>query len=222
MRKGKDENPKKSMHLKGIIMGLLIILAVAVLCCILKQIIGKKHTAETISSEVEQFVDEEIIGTEGEVTTITESEIQDVFKISDLQTSDYIYNGIKEVYDEEGKILKYYVAYEGKITAGIDFENIKIEVNNDTKEINITVPDAVIQDCVVTAGTMEYIFTDDKYDDENVLKEAYDICQKDLESKANNEGKILDLAKENAIQVVEALVSPWVEQIDSEYKVIVQ
>jgi hypothetical protein len=222
MKREKDDNQRKPMHLKRIIPLLLVVLLIIVLCCILKQLIGKKHSVETISSEVEQFVDEKIIGTEGEVTTITESEILGVFQISELQTSDYIYNGIKAVYDDSGRNIKYYVAYEGKITAGIDFNDIKIEINNDTKEINITVPNAKIQNYDVDAGNLEYIFTDDKYNDDNILQEAYDKCLMDLKSKANSEDKIIEQAKANAINVVEALVSPWVEQVDSEYKVTVQ
>ena len=166
---------------------------------------------------VEEFVDDEIIGTEGEVTTISEAQIEEVFEINELQTADYIYNAVTRVYDTDGKTLKYYVAYEGKVTAGIDFSNVQVQVDEDSKTINISLPKVTVQDAIVEAGTLEYIFEDEEYNTDDVFKEAYTICQKDLDKRAVSEGKLLNIAKENAKQVVEAMIAPWVEQIDSTY-----
>lgn len=175
-----------------------------------------------IIDDIDQLVDEKVIGNEGEVNTITESTIKEVFEISELQTADYIYNAVTEVYDDDGDTLKYNVAYEGKVTAGIDFSCIKIDINEEEKEIVIEIPRVIIQETVVNAGTLEYIFTKEKYNDENVFKEAYDVCQKDLDSRASSEKKLMDMACDNAKQVIEALVVPWVNQIDSEYKITVK
>ncbi|MCR5546769.1 MAG: DUF4230 domain-containing protein [Lachnospiraceae bacterium] len=114
----------------------------------------------------------------GEVKTITESQIKEVFEISELQTADYVYNSITTVNDDKENV-KYYVAYEGKVTAGIDFSAISPELNEEDKIITIVVPEVTIQDAVVTPGSLEYIFPNKKYDDENIYKEAYDRCQED-------------------------------------------
>ena len=70
--------------------------------------------------------------------------------------------------------------------------------------------------------TVDYTKIDPLFGDENVFKEAYDVCQKDLDSRASSEKKLMDMACDNAKQVIEALVVPWVNQIDSEYKITVK
>lgn len=216
---GNGEKPNKK-HPKLILIFVVLIAIVCVGCCLSHFNLGL-HLGN-ISDHVEDFVENDIIGTEGEVTTITESSLKKVFEISELQTADYIYNAIAEVYGEDGETLKYYVAYEGTVTAGIDFGSVGIQIDEESKEITILVPAATIQDTVVNAGTLEYIFEKNKYDNENVYKEAYETCQTDLEKKASSETQLLEMAKDNAKQVIEALVTPWVEQIDSEYTVTIE
>lgn len=172
---------------------------------------------EEVQEAVTEFVDEQIIGEEGEVTTITESEIKEVFEIAELETADYIYNAVVHVNTSDGSAVKYHVAYQGTVTAGINFDEIEITVDNEQKIIYIKMPPVSILDTVVDSGKLKYIFEDDKYDNETVFSEAYSACQKDLDSRVASETELLDLAKENAKQVIEALVMPWVEQIDEEY-----
>jgi hypothetical protein len=216
-KKLKKKKPKSSKFLVAVV---AIIIGLAVLVLLGKAYLETRFGSGLVEG-IGDFVDDTIVGSEGKVTTITESTIEDVFEISELQTADYIYNAITEVYDKDGKTLKYYVAYEGTVTAGIDFERVKTEVDNEAKTIRITVPDVSIQDTLVNPGTMEYIFTKEKYDDESVFQEAYSICQEDLKTRAYGEDELLQMAKENAKQVIEALVSPWVGQIDSEYTITV-
>lgn len=158
----------------------------------------------------------------GKVTTITESSLEQVLEISDLSTLDYTYNSITDVKDEDGEMVKYHVAYEGAVTAGIDFEQLDISVYEDAKKIVITVPEASIQNIDVDMGTMEFIFEKDKYETETVSQEAYKACLEDLEKKAKEEDTLLSMAKESAIDAVKALISPWVEQVDEEYTVEVK
>ncbi len=172
---------------------------------------------EEVQEAVTEFVDEQIIGEEGEVTTITEAEIKEVFEIAELETADYIYNAVVHVPTSDGTAIKYHVAYQGTVTAGIKFDDIEISVDNEQKTIYIKMPPVSILDTVVDSGKLQYIFENDKYDNETVFSEAYSACQKDLDSRAASEKTLLDLANENAKQVIEALVMPWVEQIDEGY-----
>ena len=55
------------------------------------------------------------------------------------------------------------MAYEGTVSAGIDFDKLKVKVNPDKKEIRITVPEAKILDCSVNEGSLKYIFEKDEY-----------------------------------------------------------
>ena len=156
------------------------------------------------------------------VTTVTESSLEKVLEISDLSTLDYTYNSIVDVLDEDGETVKYHVAYEGVVTAGIDFESVDVSVDEETKMITITVPEAVVQNVDVDMGTLEYIFEEKKYETETVSQEAYKACRADLEKKAMEEGHLLATAKENAVDAVNALMTPWIEQLDEEYQVEVK
>lgn len=217
---GETYEEKKKPQFRNILRTVIMVMVLIIVILFLMY----KLTSEFNSGlgNLTDNINENIIGTEGKVTTITESAIKEVFEISELQTADYIYNAVTPVYDEDGETVKYYVAYEGTVTAGIDFDSIEITVDDDAKKITIIVPDVTIQDTVVNAGTLEYIFEKEKYNDENVFKEAYAKCQEDLDARAASEDKLLTMAKENADQVIEALVSPWVEQIDPDYEIEVR
>lgn len=156
---------------------------------------------------------------EGNVSTISKSSLEKVIEINELSTVDYTYNAIVKVYDEDGETIKYYVAYEGIVTAGIDFEKINIEVNEEKKLVTITLPEVEIHDVNVNMGTMEYIFVKDKYETETVSQEAYKASKQDLEKRVNEETELHEMAKENAIASVKALFTPWIEQIDEEYTI---
>ena len=44
----------------------------------------------------------------------------------------------------------------------------------------------------------------------------------DVTSESNSEDAIYELAEQNARNIVEALISPFVEQLDSEYRLEIQ
>ena len=159
---------------------------------------------------------------ENRVTTITKASLEKVLEISDLETLDYTYNSIVDVMDEDGETAKYHVAYEGVVTAGIDFEKINVSVEEDTKTVVITVPEAGVQNVYVDMGTLKYIFEKDRYETETVSQEAYHACGEDLEKKAKKETSLLTIARDNAVEAVNALITPWVEQMDEEYQVEVR
>lgn len=158
-----------------------------------------------------------IIGEEGTVNTISKASLEKVFEISELSTADYTYNAIATAYQSDGKTVKYYVAYQGRVKAGIDFSQIEIEINENENQITITLPDIEFQEKTVDPSTLKYIFTDEKNETETVYQEAFALCEKDLDKRTSLEEELLTLAQENAKAVVEALVMPWVQQINSEY-----
>lgn len=190
-----------------------VILAIVIVCVILKIL-----NADPSSVFLKNTKDA-IIGEEGTVTTISKASLEKVFEISELSTVDYSYNAVARAYEEDGATPKYYVAYEGTVTAGIDFSKIVIDIDEDTKIITITLPESEIQNTTVDFGSMDYIFENKKYETETVSQEAYELCKTDLARRAAKENDRMTLAKENAVTAVEALVDPWVQQIDGEYKV---
>ncbi len=158
-----------------------------------------------------------VIGEEGETVTFSEASIRKVFEISDLSTADYIYNAVARAYDEDGVTVRYYVAYEGRIKAGIDFSKIEVDIDEEGKTITITIPEIEFQEKTVNPGTLEFIFRDKKSETENIHQEAYLLCENDLKEKINREQELMELARANAISVVEALVTPWMKQVEEEY-----
>lgn len=158
----------------------------------------------------------------GTINTISESSLKEVIEINDLSTLDYTYNGIVTVKDEESEEDKYHVAYEGKVTAGIDITKVDVRVDEEKKEIVITLPDVAVQAVHIDMGTLDYIFVKKKYETETVSQEAYKACVSDLESKSKKETMLLSMARENAISAMSALIEPWVNQIDKEYKVVIK
>lgn len=156
---------------------------------------------------------------EGEVTTVSKSSLEKIIEINELSTVDYTYNAIAEVINEKNGKTKYYVAYEGIVSAGIDFEKISIDVKEEEKKIVIKVPEVTIHEVKVNMGTMEYIFIKEKYETETVSQEAYKASKQDLEKRVSQETQLQKMAKENAIASIKALFAPWIEQIDEEYTV---
>lgn len=157
---------------------------------------------------------------EGQLTTISESSLQKIIEINELSTVDYTYNATAAKYVEDNEEeVKYYVAYEGTVTAGIDFHEIGIGVNEEEKVVTITIPEVEIHGVRVEMGKMEYIFVKDKFETETISQEAYKLCKEDLKKRIEKEELLYNAARENAISSVEALFKPWIETIDKEYKV---
>lgn len=177
---------------------------------------------EAIADKLDDSVRNVIEGEESRVTTVSRASLEKVFEISELATADYTYNAIAKAYGEDGTTVRYYVSYEGKIKAGIDFNKIELDINEEEKIITVTLPDVELQEKTVNPGTLEYIFIDKKSETEAVHQEAFRLCESDLEERTAKEEELFTLARENAAAVVEALVMPWVKQIDEEYKVEIQ
>lgn len=199
------EKVKISDFIRGMRFGIKLLIAVSILILIIIVLIGFKLMTPDAEKK--------------EVATITQTSLDKIIEINQLSTVDYTYNAVVKVYDEDNKNLKYYVAYEGIVTAGIDFEKIDIAVNEDQKKVIIKIPDVEIHDVSVNMGTMEYIFAKEKYETETVSQEAYKASTADLQERVKQEKDLHEMAKENAIASVRALFVPWIEQIDKEYTV---
>ena len=183
-----------------------IILGIVILIVLIVLIIGFKPGGVFRSSQ-------------NKVSTVSKPSLEKVLETSQLTTLQYTYNAIAEVKKEFFDTIKYHVAYEGTVQAGIDFEDIDIDINEEKKLITITLPEVSIQNVIVNAESMEYIFNDDKYETETVASEAYSACVKDLQTRAEKEVQLLQMAKDNARDAVQALIEPWVKQVDEEYTI---
>lgn len=150
---------------------------------------------------------------------INESSLKKIIDVSDLSTFQAVYNGIAEVMDknDEEKIA-YYVSYEAKVKAGVDFEKVEIDVDDEKKIIMVEVPDIKINDVDVDITSLDYIFIDNSANTSTVSQEAYKRCIEDVNNESKNETAIYELAEENAHNIIEALISPFIKQLDNEYQ----
>jgi hypothetical protein len=157
-----------------------------------------------------------------EVTTVSKASLEKVLDISEFSTLEYTYNSIVTVYDEQNEKAVYYVAYEGTVDAGIDFSKIEVSEPDEDNKITITLPEVEVQGTYVDAGSLDYIFVNSKYETETVSQEAYKKCKEDLEQKANETVDLEELAKDNAKTSVQALIQPWIDQLEEGYTVDIQ
>ena len=155
-----------------------------------------------------------------EPEVISESSLQDIINVSELSTFTAVYNGIAEVKNEKNeKQTDYYVSYEAKVKAGIDFSEVSIECDDKNKSIRITVPDVYITDISVDIASLDYIFLNEKANRTAVSEQALKACEQDVEEESQQQQAIIDLAQENARNVLKALVLPFVEQNSPDYAI---
>ena len=198
-----EENQKKKLSSPKVkyIIGIAIMLAVVIIVLLAVSMSSKKSEPEIISK----------------------STLEDIINVSDLSTFEAVYNGIAKVTDEDNpEKVNYYVSYDAKVKAGIDFEKVDITVNTDEKIITVMLPEIKITDVNVDITSLDYIFENEKANTETVSEEAYKKCIEDVTSESNSEDAIYELAEQNARNIVEALISPFVEQLDSEYRLEIQ
>ena len=147
---------------------------------------------------------------------ITVSTLEKIVEVSDLSTFKVVYNGVACADD------RYYVSYEATVDAGIDFEKIEISVDIEAKLVTIKLPEAEILDSYVDIASLDYIFIDKKANTDTVSEEAYKLCKYDVKHESENQEAIIDLANQNAENVVIALVKPFVDQVDPEFEIVVE
>lgn len=150
---------------------------------------------------------------------ISKSTLEKIINVSDLSTFEAIYNGIAKVMNKEKpEKVDYYVSYDAKVKAGIDFEQVDIAVDNENKVITVKLPEIKITDVNVDITSLDYIFENEKANTSTVSEQAYKKCIEDVTNESDSEAAIYELAEKNAHNIVEALISPFIEQLDEEYK----
>lgn len=149
---------------------------------------------------------------------ITVSTLREIVNVSKLSTYTAVYNGIAQVMNEEDpEEIDYYVSYEAKVYAGIDFETIEIQVDDEEKMIYVELPEVDITKVDVDIASMDFIFYNDKANASTVSQEAYRACEIDAQEESEKQMAIYELARQNAYNVLTALIKPLIEQVDAEF-----
>ncbi len=148
---------------------------------------------------------------------ITESTLEKIIKVSDLSVFETVYNGVAQVYGPEDE-TDFYAYYEARVKAGIDLKEVDIVMDGKNKKISVTLPAVKINEIIVDESSLDYIFINKKADNEMAFQRAYKAAETDVAAEAEDETAIYELAGENAANIVEALIKPFVLQLDAEYE----
>lgn len=156
---------------------------------------------------------------EAEITVV--STLERIINVSDLSTFTAVYNGIAEVKDEKDPDeVDYYVSYEARVEAGIDFSNVNISLKDGV--ITVDIPDVKINDIIVDISSLDFLFFDNSANKLTVSEQAFKACEEDARSESESQEAILELAQQNAENVVKALVKPIIDQLDEGYDLVVE
>lgn len=149
--------------------------------------------------------------------------IEKIINKSDLSTFQVTYNGVAKINDEDDPDeVSYYVAYKAKTNAGFNVEKLKYDADKKNKNIIIVIPEIELQEPSVDIESLDYIFYDDDKDGLGVSEEAYKACRDDVKKECEKEKAIYQIAKENAKNLIKGLAEPFVENMEGNYKLVIE
>jgi len=157
------------------------------------------------------------------------STLDKIVEKADLETVTFTYNVIaKECKDKEKcdktsnkiKDFKYVVSCKGSVTAGIDFDKVKdnVEVDVKNKKIIVKVPEAKVTDYHVS--DTNYL-NGDKIPAKE-LPNAMDLCENTIKEKSKEDENLLLTAKDQAGVALQSFYEKWIKAFDEEYIVEVK
>lgn len=157
------------------------------------------------------------------IEVITVQTLEKIINVSELSTFTAVYNGVAEVKNEKTPDkIEYYVSYNAQVKAGIDIEKIDISLDDTSMVIRVKLPDVHITDIIVDISSMDFIFYNKKADTATISSTAYRACEDDVKNESENQVEILELAHQNAVNIITALISPIIEQMDIDYTLHVE
>ena len=161
---------------------------------------------------------------EGKIKISAKTSLDRFVEKSDLETVNFTYNVIakkcKDMNDCDLKSnniddFEYVVSCKGTLTAGIDFKDVKIDVNSKEKKLIVTLPEATIKEINVNSTN----FLNGKDVPASELPNARKLCEDTTKEKSDKDGKLLPAAKEQASVVLESFYEQWVKAFDNDYTV---
>lgn len=153
-------------------------------------------------------------------TYLNSVSVVDFVENDQLNTFRTNYQDVVTVYDEKKTDkVDYYVSYDAVVDVGINFSEINIKQDNKERTITVNVPEAAIQDINVDITSLEFLFYDKKADNEDVVNNAYKICNEAAEAEIGKKEKIIELANENVKNLVNAYIQPFMELTNNEFQV---
>lgn len=163
---------------------------------------------------------------EKQANVVTVSTLEKIINVSELSTFSAVYNGIAKVNNiDKPDEIDYYVSYNAKVKAGIDFSKVQINMNDtadketNVKKVNIIIPKVHITKINVDISSLDFIFLNPNSNVSTVTEQAYKACNEDAEKESAAQEAIYNLAEQNAKSVVTALVQPILTQLEDEQNI---
>lgn len=202
-KKEKEKKEKKNSLKSFKRIGLLLIILILVVFGIKMIILNKDGD---VKNQVKTILDRVVQKSELETVTITYNVIAK--KCKDENNCDKSSNNIKD--------FKYVVSCQGTITAGIDFDKVKVEVDESKKNIIIHIPEASIKG---DPNILSINFLNGNELSASELTNARNLCQETTKERSQADGKLIPAATEQAKIVLEGFYKQWVKAFDSSYTV---
>ena len=149
-----------------------------------------------------------------EPTVVSNHFLEKIVDNDELSTFESKYSGIATVHDEKRqKKVDFYVCYDAQIKAGIPhIQDIEFIYHEEKNHLEVKVPAVQITDVAVDMKSMDYFFEDKKENESGVSGRAYKACEEDIWGDTESHEAIIQLAKNNAENVLKALITPFMEQ----------
>ncbi len=163
-----------------------------------------QEPAETVTEKPEKEKRDRVL-----ISTSSEMIREGLANMGTLVTMEYEFTQV-ETYKKEGKILfltpssEFVYSYDGSVLAGVDFEKIGIETDQDRKVITVSMPKSEIQSVNIDKDTFqiysekESLFTPLKLEDYNISLVEFETAAR---QKALERG-VLERADESARRLV--------------------
>ena len=134
------------------------------------------------------------------------STLMDIINIAELSTAEFQYKGIAEVYKDEKKSkIRCRICYNSIVKAGIDMDEVKLNVDNDNKVVTATLPDIDIKVTIIDKeSSLAYLPSNA----EMGIKEAREYCKEDVLNEAKNSKELFATAEKNLKLSIEGLLYP--------------
>lgn len=136
---------------------------------------------------------------------LTSSQLAKAIDISQLSTAEFVYNGVAEKYsDENPKKAECYISYNANVKVGIQMEKVEFKIDEKEKTVTPILPKITVNIATLDEEAISYI----PKDPDLTLKEVITLCKEDAMNEANSSEKLYQTAEENLRAVIEALLSP--------------
>ncbi|MDO4673193.1 MAG: DUF4230 domain-containing protein [Porphyromonadaceae bacterium] len=141
-------------------------------------------------------------------------------KASELTSAKLNYTGMSEYKDTGIPVINksdFIMVYKATARAGIDMKDVKVEIDNKKKIVNLRIPKAEVLDVKVNAASIKYF--DEKFsllntNEKEDSNQAIDLAEKDAKKEVKDMG-VLEMADEQAEALIKGLLR---EAVPDDYK----